>query len=401
MSSAEPIYASRVLKLPLVTPDGDAVGRVDDLVIGPPTGETAPILLGLVAQVGRRRIFVSASRVKHFETSGVVLTSTALDLNPFKGRTGELLLTSLLDRPLRGEKVLDLSMRPRTSLYGRFGVAEVMLGRRRALGFSARMRRVPWEEVAELFDVGEAAAELVKLRSLHPSETARAMQDLSDDQREELVDAMQDEDLADVLEELPEEDQAEILLAMEPERAAQVLEEMEPDDAADLLSELNAEDQSRLLEAMDPEEADPLRRLLIYEGHTAGGLMTPEPIILLPESTVAESLARIRAEEVPAAIASCVFVTQPPTQPPTGIYLGALSFQRLLREPPSTRLADLVDGQPEAVAPDLPEIQVAERLAAYNLLALPVCDESGFLLGAVTVDDVLDRTLPVGWRTHQ
>jgi Mg/Co/Ni transporter MgtE len=96
-----------------------------------------------------------------------------------------------------------------------------------------------------------------------------------------------------------------------------------------------------------------------------------------------------------------VFVTQPPTQPPTGIYLGALPFQRLLREPPSTRLADLVDGRPEAVHPSMPEIEVAERLAAYNLLSLPVCDESGFLLGAVTVDDVLDRTLPVGWRTHQ
>jgi CBS domain-containing protein len=401
MSSAEPIYASRVLKLPLVTPDGDAIGRVDDLVIGPPTGETAPILLGLVAQVGRRRIFISASRVKHFETSGLVLNSTALDLHPFKPRTGELLLTSLLDRPLRGERVLDLSMRPRVSLYGRFGIAEVMLGRRRALGLSARMRRVPWEEVDDLFDVGEAAAELVKLRSLHPSETARALQDLSDVRRDELVEAMQDEDLADVMEELPEEDQAEILEAMEPERAARVLEEMEPDDAADLLSELDAEQQSRLLEAMDPEEAGPLRRLLIYEGHSAGGLMTPEPVVLLPEATVAEALARIRLEVVPAAVASCVFVTQPPTQPPTGVYLGALSFQRLLREPPSTRLADMVDGLPEAVHPSMPEIEVAERLAAYNLLSLPVCDESGFLLGAVTVDDVLDRTLPVGWRTHQ
>ena len=401
MSSAEPIYASRVLKLPLVTPDRDALGRVDDLVIGPPTGETAPILLGLVAQVGRRRIFITAARVKHFETSGVVLNSSALDLHPFKPRTGELLLTSILDRPVRGERVLDLSMRPRVSLYGRFGVGEVLLGRRRALGLTARMRRVPWEEVADLFDVGEAAAELVKLRSLHPSDTARAMQDLSDEERDELVEAMQDEDRADVLEELPEEDQAEILEAMEPGRAARVLEEMEPDDAADLLSELDAEQQSRLLEAMDPEEADPLRRLLIYEGHTAGGLMTPEVVVLLPEATVAEALARIRAEEVPAAVASCVFVTQPPTQPPTGIYLGALSFQRLLREPPSTRLADLVDGLPDPVNPNLPEIDVAERLAAYNLLAVPVCDKSGFLLGAVTVDDVLDRVLPVGWRTHQ
>ena len=100
MSSAEPIYASRILKLPLVTPDGDSIGRVDDLLIGPPTGGAAPILLGLVAQVGRRRIFLSGSRVQHFETSGVVLTSAALDLRPFKPRTGELLLSSLLDRPL-------------------------------------------------------------------------------------------------------------------------------------------------------------------------------------------------------------------------------------------------------------------------------------------------------------
>src|SRR5437764_13786605 len=98
MSSAEPIYASRVLKLPLVTPDGDAIGRVDDLVIGPPTGETAPILLGTVAQVGRRRIFVTAARMRHFEASGVVLTSTALDLPPFKQRTGERPLTSVRDR---------------------------------------------------------------------------------------------------------------------------------------------------------------------------------------------------------------------------------------------------------------------------------------------------------------
>ena len=275
-----------------------------------------------MAQVGRRRIFISGSRVKHFETSGVVLNSAALDLHPFKPRTGELLLTSLLDRPLQGEKVLDLSMRPRASLYGRFGVAEVMLGRRRALGLKARMRRVPWEEVAELFDVGEAAAELVKLRSLHPSETARHMQDLTDEARDELVESMQDEDLANVLEELPEEDQAEILGGLDSERAARVLEEMEPDDAADLLSELDAADQSRLLEAMDPEEAGPLRRLLIYEGHSAGGLMTPEPIVILPEATVAEALARMRAEEVPAAVAACVFVTQPPTQPPTGVYLG-------------------------------------------------------------------------------
>jgi Mg/Co/Ni transporter MgtE len=175
---------------------------------------------------------------------------------------------------------------------------------------------------------------------------------------------------------------------------------MEPDDAADLLSELSLDQRRTLLSAMDPEEADPLRRLLLYEGHTAGGLMTPEPIILPPEATVAEALARLRSEEITAAVAACVFVTQPPTQPPTGPYLGAPSFQRLLREPPSTRLGEIVEGTPEPIEPSLPEVAVAERLAAYNLLSIPVCDPSGRLLGAVTVDDVLDRTLPAGWRSH-
>jgi Mg/Co/Ni transporter MgtE len=175
---------------------------------------------------------------------------------------------------------------------------------------------------------------------------------------------------------------------------------MEPDDAADLLGELDAADRGRLLAAMDPDEADPLRRLLVYDSNTAGGLMTPEPIILLGISTVAEALARIREEDVPAAIAATVFVVDAPTQPPTGLYRGAASFQRLLREAPGSQLGELVDGRPAPISPDLPEIVVAERLAAYDLLALPVCDAAGRLLGAVTVDDVLDRTLPAGWRSH-
>jgi Mg/Co/Ni transporter MgtE len=128
--------------------------------------------------------------------------------------------------------------------------------------------------------------------------------------------------------------------------------------------------------------------------------MTPEPLVLPPEASVAEALARLRNEEVTCAVAACVFVVQPPTQTPTGTYLGTLTFQHLLREPPGALLGHLVDGQPDPIPPEMGEILVAERLAAYNLLALPVCDSSGRLLGAVTVDDVLDRTLPVGWRSH-
>jgi Mg/Co/Ni transporter MgtE len=149
---------------------------------------------------------------------------------------------------------------------------------------------------------------------------------------------------------------------------------------------------------MEPEEASDLRRLLAYAGNTAGGLMTPDPIILTADTTVAEALARIRDSDVPAAISAQVFVVEPPTAVPTGRYLGTVGFQRLLREPPMTQVGACLDEGVGAVSPSLRELEVARRLAAYDSIAVPVCDEAGRMVGAVTVDDVLDRVLPEGWR---
>jgi CBS domain-containing protein len=141
-----------------------------------------------------------------------------------------------------------------------------------------------------------------------------------------------------------------------------------------------------------------LRRLLAYEGNTAGGLMTPDPIILTADTTVAEALARIRGGQVPAAISAQVFVVEPPTAVPTGRFLGSVGFQRLLREPPMTKVGSCIDEQSKAVGPGISELEVARRLAAYDAIAVAVCDDAGRMLGAVTVDDVLDRVLPEGWR---
>src|SRR5262249_22555837 len=131
--------------------------------------------------------------------------------------------------------------------------------------------------------------------------------------------------------------------------------------------------------------------------HTAGGLMTSEPVILAPDTTVAEALARLRDGEVPVPLATQVFVAQPPTTTPTGRYLGTVGFQRLLREPPGIELGRCV-AESTAVGADEPDSEVARRLAAYDMLAVAVLDDGGRLVGAVTVDDVLDATLPAGWR---
>jgi Mg/Co/Ni transporter MgtE len=235
---------------------------------------------------------------------------------------------------------------------------------------------------------------------MHPSDVAAAVRALPLNNRKQLAAAMDDERLADLLEELPEAEQLRMIEGLDLDRLISVLEEMEYDDLADLLAEMPGEQRTRILDAMDDEDADVMRRLLSYDEGTAGSLMTPEIVILGPTATVAEALAEIRDPEWLVSIAAQVFVVQAPYKPPTGTYLGVVHFQRLLREPPSMELGRCIEREP-TISPDMSEREVAERLASYNMLAVGVCDEANRLLGAITVDDVLDRTLPTGWRQRR
>ena len=176
---------------------------------------------------------------------------------------------------------------------------------------------------------------------------------------------------------------------------------MDPDDAADLIGELAPEIAERLLERMEPDEAKDLRRLLTYAEFTAGGMMTTEPVILPPDATVAEALAAIRDAELTPALACMVYVCRSPLETPTGRFVGAVHFQRLLREPPSTLVSALVDSDLEPLNDKAGLNEVSRYFATYNLVNAPVVDADHRLIGAVTVDDVLDHVLPEDWRGTQ
>jgi Mg/Co/Ni transporter MgtE len=173
---------------------------------------------------------------------------------------------------------------------------------------------------------------------------------------------------------------------------------MSPDDAADLLAELSDVDKDRLLGLMEPEESAPVKRLLEYSFDTAGGLMTPEPVAVGPDATIAEALALVRNADLPVALASMVFVCRPPSATPTGRYLGCVHIQRLLREPPSHLVASALDTDLASLPPTASLAEVTRYFAAYNLVCGPVLDDEEHLIGAVTVDDVLDHLLPENWR---
>jgi flagellar motility protein MotE (MotC chaperone) len=379
--------------------EGDPIGRIGDVVILPPTLTGPPRVIGFVGIVERRRIFVNAAKVARLDTTGARLRGT-IDVRHFSRRAGELLAKGdLLDKRLGDRIVNDIGLVPSRGPAGGWEVGTVSLRTPGPIRRRSRTHIVAWSAVVTLFDAGPMGREMAALRDLHPSDLADRLRALPLAQRQALAEAMDDEWLADVLEEMDEDDQVAIVESLDTARAADVLEEMEPDDAADLLGEMDAALRVKLLGEMEPEEAAPVRRLLLYDEHTAGGLMNPEPVVMRPGATVASALARIRDHALPAALGAQVFVAEAPVSTPTGPYLGVVGFQRLLREPPGSDVASCIDSDSaKPVAPDMPETAVAERLAAYDLFALPVCDESGRLLGAVTVDDVLDHALPENWR---
>jgi flagellar motility protein MotE (MotC chaperone)/sporulation protein YlmC with PRC-barrel domain len=427
MSGNTRVFVARLTGLSVFDPLGDQVGRVRDVVVMFSANRPQPRVIGLVVEVpGRRRVFVPMTRVTSID-AGAVITTGLVNMRRFEQRTNEVLVAAeLFDRTVRvttpeaveagfaDAVVEDLAIEqgPRRDWLG------VKVFVRQASGVSSASRAVSRltrrrsgkTMLVDIRDVtglhvqpGAQSAErlLETYDDLKVADLAEVIHDLNPKRRAEVAAALDDEKLADVLEELPEDDQVEIIAGLDTERAADVLEAMEPDDAADLLADLPPEQAEQLLQLMEPEDAAPLRRLLTYDEKTAGGMMTTEPVILGPEASVAEALAMVRREDLAPALASMVYVCRPPLEAPTGRYIGLVHLQRLLREPPHSAVGSVIDKEMEPVPANATLETVTRTLATYNLVSLPVVDEDGRLIGAVTVDDVLDHILPEDWREER
>src|SRR6478609_4322847 len=419
MSASTRVFVARLTGLSVFDPLGDQVGRVRDVVVMFSVNRPEPRVIGLVVEVpGRRRVFVPMTRVTSID-AGAVITTGLVNMRRFEQRTNEVLVAAeLFDRTVRvttaeaveagfaDSLVEDLAIEqgPRRDWIGtRVFVRQAPAGVSSASKAMSRLTRrrsgktmlVDIRDVVGLHEqAGAQSAErlLETYDDLKVADLAEVIHDLNPKRRAEVAAA---------LEELPEDDQVEILAGLANERAADVLEAMEPDDAADLLADLPPEQAEELLQLMEPDEAAPLRRLLAYDENTAGGMMTTEPVILGPEATIAEALATVRREELAPALASMVYVCRPPLEAPTGRYLGLVHIQRLLREPPHGAVGSIIDKEIEPVVATASLETVTRTLATYNLVSLPVVDDDGRLIGAVTVDDVLDHILPEDWREER
>ncbi|WP_417563674.1 magnesium transporter [Microbacterium sp.] len=408
--STQRVFVARLAGCTVFDPAGDRVGRVRDVVVIY-RKDDPPRVVGLVVEIrGRRNVFLSIGRVTSIAT-GQVITTGLINVRRFQQRGGEVrVMVELLGRKVyfrdgSGHAVIE-DVAIEQDRLGMWNVTQLFL--RKPKTSASPFAKGPttfatWNDVRENQVPGEAqsAEQLVATYSeLKPADLANTLLDLPDERLLEVAEELPDDRLADALEEMPEDEQLHILEQLGDERAADILDAMEPDDAADVLGQLPENRLEKLLDLMEPEEAEDVRALLKYGPDTAGGLMTSEPIVLPADATVAEALALIRRHELHPALAAAVFVTLPPYETPTGRLLGTVHFQRMLRYPPHERLGAIIDDTVDAVPVTASATEVARLLASYNLVSMPVVDPAQRLVGAVSVDDVLDYLLPDDWRSQ-
>ncbi len=403
------VFVARLAGCAVFDRSGDRLGRVRDVVVVY-RRSASPRVVGMVVEIpGRRRVFLSIGRVVSIG-AGQVITTGLITVRRFEQRASEVrVLAEVLGRRVSladgsGEATVE-DVAIEEAGAGEWEVSQAFVRRPRTgpapFGRGATAF-VKWADIREQDRGGrsQSAAQLIQSTAdLPAADLASTLLDLPEQRMVEVVHELSDERLADVLEEMPEDTGVRILARLGDDRAADVLETMQPDDAADLIAKLSDERSEALLDLMEQEEADDVRMLLAYDPDTAGGMMTPDPIILSADATVAEGLALIRRHELAPALGAAVCITLPPFEPPTGRFIGIVHFQRMLRYPPHEKLGSILDTQTEPVRADTPVAEVSRILASYNLVQVPVVDENGRLVGVVTVDDVIDRLLPDDWRS--
>ncbi len=408
------LFLANLIGRPVHGKTGEAIGRLDDLIVRI-DGADYPPITGLVVRDGRRRFFVPASHLSGL--NGVVqLNSSTVDLQPFRRRDGEVLLSKdVLDHQIidvtgrRIVRVNDIQLAPVDGMYRVIGVDVSPQALLRRLGPQRLADRIvgrqiiPWTEVQYLASAAPVQLKMSydRLSQINPVDLARIVDALSVRESAEIVAALDDETAAETLEEVSDERLADLLESMDHERAADILEEMDPGAAADALEDLEDEVAEQILARMEPEEAADVQEALAYDEDSVGRIMTDEFVRVPAGATVGDALAIIRSLEDPPDPLLAVYAVEhdpddPPDAPPR--LRGIVRLRNLILSDPSTPLEAVYEDATPAVHPNDRAERAAQVLAEYNLLAVPVLDDDERLIGLVTVDDALAVLLPEIWQ---
>ncbi len=405
------LHLSAVVGSPLRDSDGERLGKVKDLIVRL-GGAGYPPITGVLATVAGRASFVGMDRVSEIAANGVELRKAKLDLRHFERRPEEVLLRrDLLDRQLinvEGARLVRANEIELALIAGAWRVVGVDTGPRGGLrrllpkGIGAHISTgefLDWAGVEPF--VGHVPTVRLrvphpKLAKLHPAQIADLVEAASRREGEEIIQAVGDDDReleADVFEELDDHHQREFLESRPDTQIAEILARMAPDDAADIVGELDEERREPILALLPVSHRVKVRALLGYDPAEAGGLMSPDFVLLSGSTSAGDALRAVQRSTIAPELLTGVFVRSPDGAP-----TGSVPVAALVRADPNRRLQDEIRHEVPCLTPDASFEEVARLMADYNLIAIPVVDEDRQMVGVVTVDDVLEAMLPRGWR---
>nr|WP_293333095.1 CBS domain-containing protein [Mycobacterium sp.] len=404
------IHLSKLLRSPVLSRSGEAVGRVQDVIVRLRGAQEYPSVTGIVAEVGGRRVFIGSKIISDYAPDRVVLAKNKVDLRGFERRDGEVLLRA----DVLGHRLIDVAAVELVRAYdveledtGAGWVLARLDTRRPARLFgliksSGGHASRDWKAFEPL--IGHARSDAVRRVSgrfggFKPAEIADLLEEADKAEGGEILDRVHsDPELeADVFEELDPEKASRLLDRMPDDKVAGVLGRMRADDAADAIADLRQSRRRRVLDLMPAPQRTKVITLMGFNPDSAGGLMNVDFVSCPTEVTAGAALRLIAAAHSiqPEALVKMHVLDEDKR------LAGVVSVIDLLQADPAASVATLMDSDPVRVTPEADVVDVALLMADFNLYAIPVVDEQDRVLGVVTVDDMLEATIPEDWRRRE
>jgi CBS domain-containing protein len=404
-------YLSEIIGKSVTDLDGKSVGKLKDVIVRPWAEFPHPLIEAVVIQRKDGEFVAPFAAVAALFSAAIPLKYRADEIPAFDEKEDDIYLSrDVLDKQIidtDGARVVRVNDVELVRVNGTIYISNVditWLGILRRIGLvrlahflTGRMsqRGISWEDV-ELLNRDESMQLRVpaeKLHDLHPADLADIVSDLNKLESGQLLDKLDVQHLADTLEEVEPDFQKEIIEHMSDEKVADILEEMEPDEAADLLADLPKERKEDLLALMEKEDADDVRKLLTYPEDSAGGIMTTEYASIRPDLAAAQAIEILRAMADEVETMFYVYVTDADDH-----LVGTFSLNNLIFARPGAMVKDFMETRIITVNLTDDQETVAQTVAKYDLLAVPVVDDENRLHGIVTADDALDKVIPTAWK---
>ncbi|MBQ2163116.1 MAG: magnesium transporter [Muribaculaceae bacterium] len=254
------------------------------------------------------------------------------------------------------------------------------------------------DKLKELIEAKDSAQVLAEIKDLHPADIAELVSELDDtDDSLFLLQLLDNETVADVLVELDEDERADLLEQMPNETIAKTLEEMDANDAVDLIQELDKDDQEDVISHIDDvEQAGDIVDLLQYDDDTAGGHMSTEMVVVNENLSMPDCIKAMREQAEDMDEIYNIYVVDDDNR-----LKGVFPLKKTITNPSANKIKYVMEPNPISVKTDTPIEDVALDFEKYDLVAMPVVDSIGRLVGRITVDDIMDEVREQSERDYQ